>query len=547
MYWSLHPATLVDLLVPRLVTDLPLPPGWRSALFESREPLLACLYVGMSSALLAALGLVLGGPLRMLGGLGFAWFLAASLGHYTPFYPLLLGLPAIGLLRYPVKYAIPTALFWAVLVGVGGEAWRRAGSPAERRRGRGVGGLFWLLGLALLLAGVWIGREPLELDRLLNGGAAGPSAAPLLGEPVASKLVGAGALAFLGSLLAWTRARGPLPPAWLTAGLTLVVAGDLVRVSRNVNSLAPPELVSQRPTLAERLRLATDSRIYVTTFPEECARLVRGPRGWDPNWSWARGTEEMLYPPIGARWGLFGSYDGDFLGLAPASFWPVTALMSSSEQTPRGLRLLQIGNVGHVVSVGEHDLPGLTPVLALPSAFACPLRLFRVPEPLPRAYLVSGVRSVPDAEALTLLLDPAFDPVREVVLPPGNATSSAPSGFPGTAEILRRRADALELEVDASTPAALVLVEAFGPGWRASVDGQPVEVLKANLLFRAVRVPSGRHRVAFRYRPPSALRGGVLSLAGLLASLVVWRAQGPRPAPGVEAGTPLGIGSGPPA
>jgi hypothetical protein len=547
MYWSLHPATIVDLLVPRLITDLPLPPEVRSSLFESREPLLACLYLGLSSALLVMVGLLSGGPLRILGGLGFAWFLAAALGHYTPFYPLLLRLPAIGLLRYPVKYAIPTALFWALLVGVGGEAWRRAWSPAERRRGLGVGALFWLLGLALLVAGVWIEHEPVVLDRLLKGGAAG--AAPLLREAAAPKLMGAGTLAFLVSLLAWARARGPLPPAWLTAGLTLVVAGDLGRVGRDVNSLAPPELLSVRPPIVDRLRSAPDFRIYVTNFPEECARLVRGPRGWDPSWSWARGTEEMLYPPIGARWGLFGSYDGDFSGLAPASFWPLTALMRSSEQTPEGLRLLQIGNVGHVVSVGEGDPPGLTPVLAVPSAFACPLRLFRVPEPLPRAYVVGGVRSLSDAEALTLLLDPTFDPVREVVLPPGNAPSGAALGLRGMAQILWRRADALELEVEASAPAILVLVEAFGPGWRATVDGQPVEVLKANLLFRAVRVPSGRHRVAFTYRPPSVLRGAALSVAGLLASVAVWQAQGrppaPRPAPRVEGGPPSGLGSEP--
>jgi hypothetical protein len=538
MYWSLHPATIVDLLVPRLVTDLPLSPEVRSKLFESREPLLGCLYLGLSSALLVAVGLLWGGPLRILGGLGFAWFLAAALGHFTPFYPLLLRLPGIGLLRYPVKYAIPTALFWALLVGVGGEAWRRAWSPAERRRGLGLGGLFWLLGLALLVAGLWIEHEPVEFNLLLKGDAA--IGAPLFREAVSPKLVEAGTLAFLVSLLAWARARGPLPPAWLTAGLALVVAGDLGRVGRNVNSLGPPELLSLRPPIVDRLRSAPDYRTYVTTFPEECARLVRGPRGWDPNWSWARGTEEMLYPPIGARWGLFGSYDGDFSGLAPASFWPVTALMRSAEQTPGGLRLLQIGNVGHVVSVGEHDPPGLLPLLTLPSAFACPLRLFRVPGPLPRAYVVGGVRSLSDAEALTLLLDPTFDPAREVVLPPGNATSDAAFGSPGMAQILWRRADALELEVEASAPAILVLVEAFGPGWRATVDGQPVEILKANLLFRAVRVPGGRHRVAFNYRPPSVLRGGALSVAGLLAGVVAWRGLGRGPAPRVEAGPPSG-------
>jgi hypothetical protein len=157
------------------------------------------------------------------------------------------------------------------------------------------------------------------------------------------------------------------------------------------------------------------------------------------------------------------------------------------------------------------------------------------------------VRSLSDPEALTLLLDPAFDPVREVLLPPGNATSAAASDLRGMAQILWRRADALELEVEASAPAILVLVEAFSPGWRATVDGQPVEVLKANLLFRAVRVPGGRHRVGFTYRPPSVLRGAALSIAGLLGGGAIWWAGGRGPRPKVEAGPPLGIGSEPPA
>jgi hypothetical protein len=342
------------------------------------------------------------------------------------------------------------------------------------------------------------------------------------------------------ALLVWGRARVALPGGWLTAGLVVLVAGDLLRVARGVNALAPPELLSVPPALVSSLRGATDYRVYVTTFPQECGRLVRGPEGWDPQWSLARGTEEMLYPPIAARWGLYGSYDGDFSGLAPASFGPVVAVMARVEQTPLALRLLQIGNVGHVVSVGEHIPPGLTPVLALPSAFACPLRLWRVPDPLPRAYLVEGVRSASDAEALGALLDPAFDPSREVVLPPGSVTSRAASALPGAAQILWRRADALELDVNASVPSILVLVEAFAPGWRATVDGQPVEVLKANLIFRAVRVPAGRHRLAFKYRPPSVLRGAILSLSGLLASTVVWWGWGRGADPEVEASPPAG-------
>ena len=41
-FWSLHPASLVDMAVPRLVADLPLSAQARGEVFEGREPLLAC-------------------------------------------------------------------------------------------------------------------------------------------------------------------------------------------------------------------------------------------------------------------------------------------------------------------------------------------------------------------------------------------------------------------------------------------------------------------------------------------------------------------------
>jgi uncharacterized membrane protein YfhO len=75
------------------------------------------------------------------------------------------------------------------------------------------------------------------------------------------------------------------------------------------------------------------------------------------------------------------------------------------------------------------------------------------------------------------------------------------------------------LEVEASGPAVLVVVEAFSPGWQATVDGRRAEILRANLLFRAVPVPAGRHRVALVYRPRAALVGIALSGVGLMLGL----------------------------
>jgi uncharacterized membrane protein YfhO len=46
-----------------------------------------------------------------------------------------------------------------------------------------------------------------------------------------------------------------------------------------------------------------------------------------------------------------------------------------------------------------------------------------------------------------------------------------------------------------------VLNDVWHPWWTATVDGQPADILKANVLFRAVEVTPGRHRVRFEFKP----------------------------------------------
>ena len=58
----------------------------------------------------------------------------------------------------------------------------------------------------------------------------------------------------------------------------------------------------------------------------------------------------------------------------------------------------------------------------------------------------------------------------------------------------------------------LVLTDAYYPGWIATVDGQPAHIERADILFRAVKVPAGQHRVEFRYQPQSFAIGAVISI-----------------------------------
>jgi hypothetical protein len=71
----------------------------------------------------------------------------------------------------------------------------------------------------------------------------------------------------------------------------------------------------------------------------------------------------------------------------------------------------------------------------------------------------------------------------------------------GTVRILSYRNTEVVLEAESPDGGWVVLNDLWHPWWFADVDGRPAVLLRANVLFRAVAVPAGRHRVRFRFRP----------------------------------------------
>jgi uncharacterized membrane protein YfhO len=68
-----------------------------------------------------------------------------------------------------------------------------------------------------------------------------------------------------------------------------------------------------------------------------------------------------------------------------------------------------------------------------------------------------------------------------------------------------------------------VLLDANAPGWTATVTGAPATVLTANVAFRAVALPAGRHLVTFSYAPPAWGAALAVTLVAALA-LALWGA-----------------------
>jgi hypothetical protein len=87
------------------------------------------------------------------------------------------------------------------------------------------------------------------------------------------------------------------------------------------------------------------------------------------------------------------------------------------------------------------------------------------------------------------------------------------------AEVLSRTPNRIRLQIPALDPSqeyTLVTAEIAYPGWRAWVDGKPVQILEVDGLLRAVRVRGGAHQVVFSFFPLSLMAGLALWVCGLI-------------------------------
>ncbi|NIY16440.1 MAG: YfhO family protein, partial [Nitrospinaceae bacterium] len=60
------------------------------------------------------------------------------------------------------------------------------------------------------------------------------------------------------------------------------------------------------------------------------------------------------------------------------------------------------------------------------------------------------------------------------------------------------------------------LLDGFYPGWRATVDGKAVDILRGNHFFRTVALSGGEHRVVFDYVQKGFRTGAQISLGTLI-------------------------------
>ena len=87
----------------------------------------------------------------------------------------------------------------------------------------------------------------------------------------------------------------------------------------------------------------------------------------------------------------------------------------------------------------------------------------------------------------------------------------------GSISLIKYQPDHLVYQSATTQPQLAVFSEIYYPaGWKAYIDGNESEIIRANYILRALVIPAGQHDIEFRFEPDSYKYGQIISIAGSL-------------------------------
>ena len=492
---ELHPVVLLQVLLPGVLGTLraPVEEWWGGRFYTKGFPYFLSLYLGPCALGLAAAGWR--GPERRrrivlaAAGLGGLWYALGARGGLALAASYL---PPVQWFRFPAKALLLPYLAVAVFAGFGADRLRRGGGW----RAMAVVSLAAAAVAGVVAAVPWVAPEVTARALAITREAA--ARAGRSASMDAMIIAGASvALATLSFLVLNNR----LAPARGAAALTVLVVADLARAGLGMNPQVTPGFYTLLPEMqALHLDALSGGRVFsygLDASPAFRRVLVSGTPGLGL-WSFFLSRQVVApYANVIDRVELaFGKDLTAFLPHAPE----LDAEEYDPERVGQILGRLRGAAVTRVVSLDRLAHPDLGLIAEIPAGPpAVSLRVYALAASWPRAYAACRVVAATGAEdalgrAHAADVRPDIDVVLEAPAQADCTRGSVTrvSSVPGDEEY----------DVESDGPAVLVTRDSFAPGWTATVDGQEVDVRRANGKHRAVPVAAGRHRVRLRYAPP---------------------------------------------
>ncbi len=485
---SLHPALLVTAGIPQLfgaggdMAEFWGPPSFAwvgTDLFTAQN--MGQVYLGAIPLLLLIAGLFRGvfwaREIRFFSIAGLVMLLYA-LGWYTPVFRAMYEmLPGVALYRRPADATFLVGGLGALLAGYVAHRMLTGTLP------RVAGWRRWLESAAVAAIFLLALTFALRLDRL---------------EAATVPMLQAAAWIGLAALVLFAVARlKPTRPLVASLALVAVLTADLA-VNNGPNGatgLPPSEIDMLQPDTHNQTVALLKRKLAATASETRRDRVALVGLGFHwPNASLTHGFDHTLgYNPVRLKIYAAATGAGDTVGLPEQrTFTPLFPSYRSELADLLGLRFIATGVP--VEKIDRRLQPGDLNLIARTADGY----VYENPRALPRVLFAHQAVQGSFAALLKNGNWPPADPATTVVL---DERLTARARRPGAARILQYRNTEVVIEASSPDGGWVVLNDTWHPWWFVEIDGMPATLKQANVLFRAVEVPSGRHTVRFVFRP----------------------------------------------
>ncbi len=145
-----------------------------------------------------------------------------------------------------------------------------------------------------------------------------------------------------------------------------------------------------------------------------------------------------------------------------------------------------------------------------------------VADPLPRFTIRSNVIRVRDeADGLNRIRSSSFDPMKDVIVEGLSQSWEPDSSASGTVDVVKYENNRVELDSATTGRSLLVTSEAMYPGWKATVNGVPANIVMVNVAFRGIPLEAGRNHIVMTYLPTNLLVSATITTLALILTALI--------------------------
>ena len=300
---------------------------------------------------------------------------------------------------------------------------------------------------------------------------------------------------------------------WIVVGLLVISLLDLFKFGYLYNPTENIERVMSEPEIVNYLKKNLDEKGRIFTIGGDITYDAVNKEGWRNNNSLVLNHSNSQDADLNMLWdvssldGYAGLYTSDFQVYKSFVYSGLSIKNGKVEINDSSLKLLGVGSVKYLISSFELVNPNLQFVDSFGKEVDYKLYLNKFY--LPKGAIFSSTTNNYEDFLKKDISKNLY--ITGLVNSPSFKKPSLEQDSNDKVVLKEHSENRLIYELSLSSQKWFYLSDSFYPGWKAYVDDVETPIIKANVMFRAITIPQGKHVITFKYEPEAYFYGLVIS------------------------------------